>query len=186
MTENLRFETEKSVCYEDGCSKYGEYRKYGQYYLWSDAIDSAGVYSSNGKGCGYKVDCAPHYPVRGICPEGWHIPDTTALNELFFAVGGKSTAGKQLKSSMDWDATPTVCGNGNGSDSYGFTLWPSGYQTDMGQFSTGNYATFWSSIPNNSLNHAYHTAFGSCVQYGSTPFSPETKNYKMTVRCIKD
>jgi uncharacterized protein (TIGR02145 family) len=186
MAENLRFETEKSVCYEDGCSKYGEYRKYGQYYLWSDAMDSAGVYSSNGKGCGYKVDCAPHYPVRGICPDGWHIPDTTALNELFFAVGGKSTAGKQLKSSMDWVATPTVCGNGNGSDSYGFTLWPSGYQTDMGQFSTGNYATFWSSIPNNSLNHAYHTAFGSCVQYGSTPFSPETKNYKMTVRCIKD
>lgn len=84
MTENLRFETEKSVCYEDGCSKYGEYRKYGQYYLWSDAMDSAGVYSSNGKGCGYKVDCAPHYPVRGICPDGWHIPDTTALNELFF------------------------------------------------------------------------------------------------------
>ena len=186
MAENLRFETEMSVCYEDGCSKYGEYRKYGQYYLWSDAMDSAGVYSSNGKGCGYKVDCTPHYPVRGICPDGWHIPDTTALNELFFAVGGKSTAGKQLKSSMDWVATPTVCGNGNGSDSYGFTLWPSGYQTDMGQFSTGNYATFWSSIPNNSLNHAYHTAFGSCVQYGSTPFSPETKNYKMTVRCIKD
>ena len=127
-----------------------------------------------------------HYPVQGICPNGWHIPDLTELEKLFVAVGGKTTAGVQLKSSTDWIATPTVCGNGNGSDSYGFALWPAGYQTDTGLFSTGNYATFWSSVPGTLNQHANHTAFASCSQNASTPSSPFTKSYKMTVRCIKD
>src|SRR5574344_499811 len=74
MAENLNFETEESYCLDDdavNCSKYG------RLYKWAAAMDGAGTWTSNGKGCGYDVTCSPIYPVRGICPEGWHLPDTT-------------------------------------------------------------------------------------------------------------
>ncbi len=183
MAENLIFETEKSICREDKSSYCS---KYGRYYLWSEAMDSIGVYSANGTGCGFKVNCTPNHPVQGICPSGWHLPDTSDISALYLAVGGKNTAGQKLKSLTDWTPTQTVCSNGNGSDSYGFSLYPVGYQNNLGQFaSTTNGAYFWMSTFKDS-EHAYHTSFGSCVQNGSTPSSPETKNYKMTIRCIKN
>ena len=67
--------------------------KYGRLYTWAAAMDSVGTWSTNGKDCGYGVQCTPIYPVRGICPEGWHLPDKAEWNTLFTAVGGASTAG---------------------------------------------------------------------------------------------
>lgn len=184
MAENLNFETDKSVCYENdslNCSLYG------RYYLWSDAIDSAGVYSKNGKDCGYNVSCSPNYPIQGICPKGWHIPDTTEINSLFSAIGGTSKAGNKLKSSSGWPHN-FVCTNGNGIDSYGFTVLPACYQFDNGQFSTTtNYATFWTSMTSKALKtHAYYIAFAACSDNASIAWNDFNKNYKMTIRCIKD
>lgn len=82
MAENLNFETANSYCIDDGdpssCAKYG------RFYTWGNAMDSAGVYSLNGKGCGMRSSvCSPSYPVRGICPKGWHLPDTTEWKPLY-------------------------------------------------------------------------------------------------------
>ena len=40
--------------------------------------------------------------VRGISPEGWHIPTNEEWSELIKFLGGASTAGKLLKSSSGW------------------------------------------------------------------------------------
>jgi uncharacterized protein (TIGR02145 family) len=68
-----------SYCYESlakNCDVYG------RLYTWSAAMDSAAVFSENGKGCGYEVDCSPTMPVRGICPEGWHLPNGHEWRDL--------------------------------------------------------------------------------------------------------
>ena len=180
MAENLNFETNKSSCHDTDCLKYG------RYYSWSDAMDSIGVYSKKGKGCGFRVDCTPSYPVQGVCPSGWHLPDTAEVSMLLTAVGDKNTAGEKLKSLTDW-VGGTACTNANGSDSYGFSLYPAGYQDYLEQiYSAPNGASFWTSTSNGNNEHAYYSSFTSCSQKASTSFSPNTKKDKRTIRCVKD
>ena len=65
------FDLDSSFCYNnsaDSCAKYG------RLYTWAAAMDSAAVFGDAGKGCGFDVTCFPAYPVRGICPDGWHLP----------------------------------------------------------------------------------------------------------------
>lgn len=180
MAENLNFETAKSSCHDTDCLKYG------RYYSWSDAMDSVGVYSTKGKECGFRVDCAPSYPVQGVCPSGWHLPDTAEVSMLLTTVGGRNIAGEKLKSMTDW-AGGTGCANANGSDSYGFSLYPAGYQNYLEQIlSAPNAASFWTSTTNGNNEDAYYSSFTSCSQKASTPFSPHTKRDKRTIRCVKD
>ena len=57
MAENLNYETGSNFCFS-----YGDTNcvKYGRLYAWGDAMDSAGTWSTNGKGCGrFGKDCAP-------------------------------------------------------------------------------------------------------------------------------
>lgn len=88
MAENLNYKADSSFCYhndESNCSNYG------RFYRWATAMDSAGTWSLNGKGCGYGKACSPTYPVRGVCPSGWHLPSLTELITLFNVVEGSST-----------------------------------------------------------------------------------------------
>jgi len=163
-----------SWCYDNDAANCA---KYGRLYTWAAAMDSVGTWSTNGMGCGYYM-CSPTNPVRGICPEGWHLPDITEWNALFNAVGGKRTAGIMLKSTEGWKD------NGNGSDAYSFSALPAGYRYSDGNFSDeGNYANFWSSMELNSIN-----AYGIYLYYD---YDNESlgNNYKyngFSVRCLKD
>ena len=96
-----------SWCYSNAAANC---TKYGRLYTWAAAMDSVGTWSTNSKGCGYGTACSPTYPVRGICPEGWHLPTNAEFETLFTAVGGQSTAGKMLKSTSGWNSS------GNGTD----------------------------------------------------------------------
>lgn len=93
MVQNLNFaylqptETEdsSSYCYEDlpeNCEKYG------RLYLWSAAMDSVGLYSESGKGCGYMEICDSPDFVQGVCPNGWHLPTEDEFSILGKAVDG--------------------------------------------------------------------------------------------------
>ena len=124
MAENLNYETASSYCYGDSPANC---TKYGRLYTWAAAMDSAGTWSSNGKGCGYKKTCSPTYPVRGVCPEGWHLPSKNEWETLFAAVGGKLVAGSKLKSTSGWYK------NGNGTDDFGFSALPAGYRYYIGR-----------------------------------------------------
>ena len=76
MAENLNYNIGVKHCNHDSCAKYG------RLYLWSTAMDSTGIFSTNGLGCGDGRMCAPDYPVRGICPAGWRLPDTSEMDLL--------------------------------------------------------------------------------------------------------
>ncbi len=171
MAENLNFETDGSRCYNDS-AKYCA--KYGRYYTWADAMDSAAVFSDNAKGCGYDVECTIKTPARGICPEGWHIPDSTEWRTLY-SVMGKSSNAMQAKGFDGWpDAT----------DAYGFTALPAGGYMRSAFYDVGGYARFWSAAEfteydNHSADYWYLNAIGATLSFAD-------ENFSLSVRCLKD
>ncbi len=177
MAENLNFKAYKSYCYNDS-AKYCT--KYGRLYTWASAMDSAGTWSTNGKDCGFRKTCSPTYPVRGICPEGWHLPDSTEWYTLFTAVGGKKTAGTKLKSTSGWRD------NGNGMDTFWFSALPAGSRFgDEDYLSVGDYVDFWSSTEKiTNGNYAYSVR----IIYSSdgAGLGDMSKYIGGSVRCVKN
>ena len=151
----------------------------GRLYTWAAAMDSVGMWSTNGKGCGsWSETCSSAYPVRGICPEDWHLPTQAEWNALFTAVGGRLTAGEFLKSQSGW-------GRINGSDAFGFSALPAGVRYYDGVFDYASYyAFFWSATESNS-NDAYHIQL-YYDNFGAYHLNGASKSIGHSVRCVKD
>ena len=181
MAQNLNYASDffMSYCYNDLPSNCD---KYGRLYSWAAAMDSLGVFSTNGKGCGYKVSCSISYPVRGICPAGWHLPSKEEWEVLLNAVGGEDNAGTRLKSSTDW------LNGGNGLDSYGFNALPAGMQYEtLGSENIGEDAGFVTSTEyvSSGLHYDQYVAhFYDSASWVTLQFSG--KNYGYSVRCIQN
>ncbi len=185
MAENLNYSynrgTARSYCYGDdpkNCVKYG------RLYTWSAAMDSAALFSNEGRGCGKGATCTQAYPVRGVCPAGWHLPSNAewvalkkfVANSLF---GGKAdSVGYALKSAGGWK------NGGNGSDSFGFGALPAGYRDNDGRSRgvLGN-AGFWGATER--FASVAYTWFLSYVGTGMRMYD-DYKDRAMSVRCIKD
>ena len=167
-----------SWCYNDDANNCS---KYGRLYTWAAAMDSVGTLSTNGKGCGFGTTCSPTYPVRGICPEGWHLPTKAEFETLITAVGGQSTASKVLKSTSGWRWNNSSV---NGSDAFAFSALPAGHRGGGGYYDgEGNGVDFWSSTEGNS-DYAYsmYLYYINDVAY----LSDDYKYYGYSVRCLKD
>lgn len=162
-----------SWCYDNAPANCA---KYGRLYTWAAAMDSVGEWSTNGKGCGYLKTCLPIYPVRGVCPEGWHLPTQSEWNTLFTAVGGSSVAGTKLKSTSGWNSS------GNGTDAFSFSALPAGLRNLSGNYDNeGNYAYFWS-----STEHYSNTAYRMYLNYDDANLDVSNRNRGLSVRCVKD
>ncbi len=179
MAENLNKDIDNSFCYNnvsENCDMYG------RLYSWSGAMDSAGVYSTNGKGCGLESDCTPTYPVRGICPEGWHLPSSEEFLALLSYAGGGATAGHKLKSRTGWES------NKNGTDEYGFTLYPTGFRWNGAEDDFGhltNNAYLWSSsFATYSNTDASFLGVDRDENYVTVGSGYNAKYY--SVRCLQD
>ncbi|MBS7272185.1 MAG: fibrobacter succinogenes major paralogous domain-containing protein [Fibrobacter sp.] len=183
MAENLNYVSAQSFCYNgiaDNCTKYG------RLYSWSAAMDSSVT------GCRSLDVCSPTYPVRGICPKGWHLPDSTEWEVLFSAVGGKSIASKVLRSTSGWKCYyDDQCWNG--IDAFGFSALSAGYWYGYGGASSyfeGEFtnALFWSSTqarsPNTSL-YAYCRIFYSSKDDVDSRDQCR-KVHRLSIRCLQD
>jgi uncharacterized protein (TIGR02145 family) len=174
MAQNLNYESAGSYCYNDSASNCA---KYGRLYTWAAAMDSAGTWSSNGKGCGYGKTCSPTYPVRGVCPDGWHLPTQMEWNTLFMAVGGQSIAGKKLKSLSGWDS------DGNGTDDFLFSALPAGNRFGLGGYGNEGITEFWSSTEDVSRKAYFMYLY---FTLDDANLHNDNKNYGFSVRCLKD
>lgn len=184
MAENLDYWDNKTVsyCFNDYLSSCNIY---GRLYTWGAAMDSAGTWSKNGKGCGGNRTCSPTYPVRGICPSGWHLPDTTEFKTLLIMVGGGTKEGWDkegivLKSTDGWYDDFSEKGR-NGMDSYSFSALPAGYRDQYGRY-WGYEAYFWSSTDYNGV-YAYRMYL---EQYADAILHIDIKKHGFSVRCLKD
>ena len=151
MAENLNYEMLGSFCYDDSAENCA---KYGRLYTWTAAAEA--------------------------CPDSWHLPNNAEWETLFSAVGGKSTAGKVLKSQSGWYS------DGNGTDAFGFSALSAGGRIDHDEgayFSNeGRYAYFWSATVDERnpyymrLHHSNEDAL----------LSTRDNDAAFSVRCVKD
>lgn len=189
MAQNLNYEYNegggKSFCYNNepvNCLEYG------RLYTWSAAMDSAALFSETGKGCGFvELGLSSGCPitlaksitavVRGVCPEGWHLPNNADWDSLWVAIGGQSTAGVKLKYHDQWGDY------GNGKDDYGFSVLPAG-GVQLGTYGyVGKYGYFWSSS-RVSDSDAYYKHFGYTESDVKEFYGRMFMGY--SVRCVRD
>ena len=173
MAENLNYKVDSSFCYNDSI-EYCE--KYGRLYRWAAAVDMSE------EECGVGHDCVLSDKVRGVCPEGWHLPNWMEMLILERAADGQAGfAGLALRSTYGW------CNNGNGADAFGFSVLPAGnrdiYDGKGLYDAEGGCAFFWGSEERNddealfmSLNHVDNDV---SLLYAN-------KYFGYSVRCVKD
>lgn len=174
MAENLNYDDDNvsAVCYngEDSMCE-----TYGRLYSWDDA--------------------------QNVCPSGWHLPSEVEFNELLTTVGSENAT--KLMAVSGWydndgknNATEPVAGY----DSYGFCALPAGtygggsykfekiitymWSTDVsteddfaeGKFESNNARCLW--FAGNGIV--------DMPKYYKTNVRNLSKNYKSSVRCLKD
>jgi uncharacterized protein (TIGR02145 family) len=193
MAENLNYryiqqtfegaeEDSSSYCYYNDPANCA---KYGRLYLWSAAMDSAGIIPGNSaNGCGDGTICnLGNVKVRGVCPEGWHLPDITEWNALFNAVGYVVRIGLMLKSTEGWNDRNDGT-SGNGTDAYSFSALPAGFRDGSGDYYGEGYdAGFWSSTENDSSG-AY--LMGLNYNHNDAMLHDYGKYGGFSVRCLRD
>ena len=157
FAENLNYEAEGSVCYDnnpDNCAKYG------RLYNWETAMK--------------------------VCPEGWHLPSNDEWDELYrfadfprtFLHPSNQIADENLKAARGWHSS-----SGNGKDKYGFSALPGGCGRSEGRFKdVDEFGEWWSSSENeNHNNKAYiYRINGGFVNWSIY------KGDLSSVRCLQD
>ena len=186
MAENLNYFYRAGTAWSYYYKNDSTYRhKYGVHYSWAAAMDSAGVFSEDGKGCGFRVNCSPKYPVQGVCPEGWHLPDTTEWQALIKEAGGDSLAKIKLKSTSGWEGYKV-----EGTDDLGFTALPAGRGEGEAWIGEGSLAYFWTSTYFEESYFSFEEETAYCI---SLNFSADErimdhwgKYLRLSVRCVKN
>ena len=158
LAENLNYEAEGSVCYENNLANCA---KYGRLYNWETAMK--------------------------VCPKGWHLPSNAEWDKLYRFVDGdkgtkspyeSETACKYLKAKSGWNKY------GNGTVNYGFSALPGGYGNSDGSFTNVGYSGYWWSASENSSDYAYTRSMSYYNDYAYWDIN--YKDYLFSVRCIKD
>jgi len=126
--------------------------------------------------------------VKGICPDGWHLPTDAEYCTLTQFIdptvscgdlGWSGTdVGIKMKSTTGW------FGGGNGTNTSGFTALPGGYcNSDGGFYNLTYYMYFWSSTEYSSNFPWYRYLYYN----NATVFrSHYNKERGFSVRCVKD
>lgn len=170
MAENLNYYIPTdSWCYDD--SNYN-CDIYGRLYTWFAMMNGESGTNNNPSN------------VRGICPDGWHLPSNAEWQELTDLLGGDSLAGIKLKESgLGHWASP----NTGATNSTGFTALPGGVKRPLvlggGFDSKYTHGIFWTTTIYNSSN-----SINRGLNYNSSNFGngPNGNNHGFSVRCIMD
>jgi uncharacterized protein (TIGR02145 family) len=187
MAENLNHNgTYGGYCQgdkEENCDLYGRQYHFTQMLEISKPTATATSYQIS-------------FPAQGVCPKGWHVPDTTEWNTLIaFAKADrnaefpsclaaqklfKGVAGKQDSVNF-W-----------GHDSYGFSVFPYYKSKDNSSEDFGTSAVFASSIQyteNTNAYHSYQLLAAPISEERDISFVAESRSIAdldAHVRCIKN
>jgi len=113
--------------------------------------------------------------IKGICPEGWHIPTYAEFETLRTTV---SNNGNSLK------AIGQGTGSGAGTNTSGFTSLLAGFRYYYGIFYfLGDYSFFWSSTEGYSN---YAGFLGLNYTDSNITLYYDVKEYGFSIRCVKD
>ncbi|MDR2693274.1 MAG: leucine-rich repeat protein [Chitinispirillales bacterium] len=156
MAKNLNYKTGNSRCYDDQESNCD---KYGRLYDWYTAVT--------------------------VCAPGWHLPSGQEWNGLVYAVGGKKTAGKKLKSTHGWERKNKKK-SGDGTDDYGFSALPGGRHgggEPNRYYNAGRYGYWW--MTNSKDNFSAYNLLS--IHYNNENVSWDQGELDgRSVRCVED
>lgn len=142
MAENLNYETDYSICYDNGDS---DCNFWGRYYSLQE--------NSNENG---RLDYAR---VDSVCPMGWHVPtkeDFSYVVDMMGKYEDESTADR-FKSETLWEGSEFTK---NGVDEYGFSAIPSGYLWSSGELQSLHIsANYWLATMKNSGKKSISSAY---------------------------
>lgn len=143
---------------------------YGALYTWQTAINGD-------QGSEYVKPSG----IRGVCPDGWHVPNNAEWDDLTGYLGGINVAGGKLKENgtTHWNAPNTFATNESG-----FTGMPAGFRYGDGTFSQfGASGQYWS-----SSKPYYSEAYRRMLWYqsGGVSTGSQSKYLGLSVRCIRD
>lgn len=178
MAENLNYaDSLEDVVLQDGASFCYDYDSDncavgGRFYRWAAAMGLLSKYN-NSRADTTLLKSSNH---RGLCPEGWHIPDTTEWNTLIATVGKGNASALKTTSAWLFDADSI----GAATNSTGFSAAPTGVNASSGANSQilfcSTYQTYSDEFRYFSLSYSSNQLY-----YGS-----RDKEYPCFVRCIQD
>jgi uncharacterized protein (TIGR02145 family) len=167
MAANLNW-TGAGICYNGNAQSCATH---GRLYTITEVVGSRNS-SANPSG------------VRGICPEGWHVPSLAEYEQLVTHAGGAEKAKTALRSRTGW---PTPNQN---TDAFGFKLIPSGMAVTgpNGMLyryqGTGGY--FWTTTQT-SQGTLYYGINGYSPDLSAVAFGPASDvDYRFSCRCVED
>jgi len=194
MAENLKVShynngDEIPTGFTDGIGGGWSSLSYGAYCMYENNEEYAEIY-------GYLYNWYAINDDRGICPEGWHVPNDSEFVNLFLYLGvsesvfidfsssyhfGNNEGSMLAGNSELWNEGDLV--NNDGFGSSGFSALPGGVRGATyggGYGSLGYSAKFWSSSIDSYSWQLYHINSGASV----------TDNYiqrsGLSVRCVRD
>ena len=185
MAQNLNFKN-----YPEGVIVPKDYddkplpELYGKLYTWDAAVDSAGLFSNDAKGCGYGNSCAKESDIRGLCPENWHLPDQTEWEELIAyaeSIGGDGEVFQlQSRDSDIWDRA---------TNRTGFSALPTGIYSSVSGLGNKSNTYYWSTtkVYRSGDNEEFKGVISRImIAANHYTWSDEHKDFGLSVRCIHD
>lgn len=179
MAQNLNYGGETGAigaCYDgkpENCDVYG------RLYTWSTALGiapgfDAAVWGMSDAG------------VRGLCPDGWHVPsdyDWSTLVREVAKTAGAGGEGHVLKATSGWGTSVGV--TGNGSDLLGFRGLPAGSAFTGAFHSLGTNGEFWTATEFGAT-HPSTALFRGLSFAGTVERMGDEKASSFSVRCLKN
>ena len=146
----------------------------GRLYTWAAAMDSIET------GCGSHTRCLQKSRVQGICPKGWHLPDSLEWTVLFGFTNGSGNS-RYSKNGVLLSKTGWLLA---GTDDLGFSALPVNcYRKDA----FDGEIIFWSTTDSWSSQSAYVGKASNsiyAISIGMTEYG--YKSYACSVRCVQD
>ena len=163
-------------------------RQYGVLYNWAAAMQGSESSQANPSG------------VRGICPEGWHLPSDAEWEELenYLADngynhdgstgGGRAKIAKSMASTGGWHSSTVYGSIGNdkqANNSSGFTALPGGIRSSLyGMFFYDGINGYWWSATETNKNSAWFRLLSYNISNVHN-YSGD-KGQGISIRCVKD
>lgn len=163
----------------------------GRGYTWASAMNLDLVYNTTRASRANGLDSVVRFPAQGICPEGWHIPDSTEWGELRNYVKAVNLvdydgegAGTSLKSKNPTANWKPYAGVDEGTDRFGLSIIPAGILTVTKNYGYDNQGAYIWSSTENSATGAWRFKVG--FELNDIEMSAQSKRDTRYVRCLKN
>jgi len=170
-------DNDTDVCYDNDPANCVTY---GRLYDWATAMGIEAKYNTEKWGDFY----ASPVNHKGICPDGWHIPNNNEWSALINLVGDDIENSANYNAGTKLKANSALWNTNTGTDDYDFTALPGGYCNSSSSFGNIGYNGYWHNAYETSARYSGHytiSTYDADVKSGSND-----KTQLKSVRCVKD